>query len=107
MLSVTDSRCEVVRPALGLSGLFGQVDGPVRLLDAGIQLAQLSGDVVGLSADGRHDSLDDVSGLKVPIAYIHGEHNRMFLPESTEETYDLLPTPADGTRIVCGALVRY
>lgn len=43
-----------------------------------------------VSADGRHDYLDDVSGLKVPIAYIHGEHNRMFLPASTEETYDLL-----------------
>ncbi len=44
----------------------------------------------GVSADGTEDYLDDLDGLKLPIAFIHGEHNRMFLPRGTRETFDLL-----------------
>ncbi|MGC3994189.1 MAG: hypothetical protein QM779_08805 [Propionicimonas sp.] len=43
-----------------------------------------------VSADGTHDYLDDVSGLKLPLAFIHGEHNRMFLPAGTRETFEML-----------------
>lgn len=43
-----------------------------------------------VSADGSHDYLDDVDGLKLPIAFIHGEHNRMFLPRGTRETFEFL-----------------
>lgn len=43
-----------------------------------------------VSADGKHDYLADVEGLKLPIAFIHGEHNRMFLPEGTRQTVEYL-----------------
>lgn len=43
-----------------------------------------------ISWDGDHDYLDDVSGLQIPIAFIHGEHNRLFLPEGSELTYEFL-----------------
>ncbi|MDQ7993307.1 MAG: hypothetical protein AAGC63_09225, partial [Propionicimonas sp.] len=43
-----------------------------------------------VSADGSHDYLADVSGLKLPIAFIHGEHNRMFLPAGTRQTVEYL-----------------
>ena len=43
-----------------------------------------------VSADGDHDYLDDVSGLRVPIAFLHGADNRLFLPEGSEITYDVL-----------------
>lgn len=45
-----------------------------------------------VSADESHDYLDDVSGLALPIAFIHGENNRMFLPEGTKETFEFLST---------------
>jgi hypothetical protein len=40
--------------------------------------------------DGEHDYLDDVSGLRVPIAFLHGADNRLFVPEGSEITYDVL-----------------
>jgi pimeloyl-ACP methyl ester carboxylesterase len=43
-----------------------------------------------ISWDGDHDYLDDVEGLRVPIAFIHGEHNRLFVPEGSELTYEFL-----------------
>lgn len=43
-----------------------------------------------VSMDGAHDYLDDVSGLRVPIAFVHGEHNRLFVPEGSAITYRVL-----------------
>lgn len=43
-----------------------------------------------VSMDGEHDYLDDVSGLRVPIAFVHGEANRLFLPEGSRITYEHL-----------------
>jgi hypothetical protein len=43
-----------------------------------------------VSADGRHDYLDDVAGLKLPIAFVHGELNRLFIPQGTRETFEFL-----------------
>lgn len=40
-----------------------------------------------VSMDGGHDYLDDVSGLRVPIAFVHGEHNRLFVPQGSAITY--------------------
>ena len=43
-----------------------------------------------VSMDGDHDYLDDVGNLGLPIAFIHGEHNRLFLPEGSALTYEFL-----------------
>lgn len=43
-----------------------------------------------VSMDGDFDYLDDVEGLRVPIAFIHGEHNRLFIPEGSRLTYEFL-----------------
>ena len=56
----------------------------------GLMLRELDADIVGVQELWHADALAEVlrrNGL--------------------EETYDLLATPADGTRIVCGALGRY
>src|SRR5262249_28563583 len=34
--------------------------------------------------------LRNLQRLALPITYIHGEHNRCFLPESTQATFDAL-----------------
>lgn len=43
-----------------------------------------------VSYDGDHDYLEDATGLAVPIAFLHGEENRLFLPEGSELTYEFL-----------------
>lgn len=43
-----------------------------------------------VSYDGDHDYLDGAANMRVPIAFIHGEHNRLFLPEGSELTYEWL-----------------
>ena len=43
-----------------------------------------------VSMDGDHDYLEDVGNLRLPIAFIHGERNRLFLPEGSAITYELL-----------------
>jgi len=43
-----------------------------------------------VSWDGDHDYLDDVEGLRVPIDFLHGENNRLFLPEGSLLTYEFL-----------------
>ncbi|MNL59272.1 hypothetical protein D3C87_1829850 [compost metagenome] len=43
-----------------------------------------------VSMDGDHDYLDDVSGLRLPITFLHGADNRLFLPEGSQITYDVL-----------------
>lgn len=43
-----------------------------------------------VSFDGDHDYLDGSEGMKLPIAFIHGENNRLFLPEGSLLTYEYL-----------------
>ncbi|WP_137843566.1 alpha/beta fold hydrolase [Microbacterium sp. 2FI] len=43
-----------------------------------------------VSMDGEHDYLDGTDGLRVPIAFLHGENNRLFLPEGSALTYEFL-----------------
>ena len=43
-----------------------------------------------VSFDGDHDYLDGAAEMRVPIDFIHGEHNRLFLPEGSELTYEWL-----------------
>ncbi|WP_344062627.1 alpha/beta fold hydrolase [Microbacterium pumilum] len=43
-----------------------------------------------VSWDDDHDYLDDVARLRLPISFIHGEHNRLFLPEGSALTYEFL-----------------
>ena len=43
-----------------------------------------------VSMDGEHEYLDDVGNLRLPITFIHGERNRIFVPEGTALTYELL-----------------
>jgi pimeloyl-ACP methyl ester carboxylesterase len=43
-----------------------------------------------VSADGAHDYLEGTEGLRLPIAFIHGEKNRLFVPEGSELTYEFL-----------------
>ena len=41
-------------------------------------------------ADGEDAYLPHAARLKLPIAFLHGEHNRLFLPEGSEATYNWL-----------------
>jgi len=43
-----------------------------------------------VSADGEDVYVPAVDRLRIPIAFIHGEHNRLFLPEGSELTYEHL-----------------
>jgi choline dehydrogenase-like flavoprotein len=43
-----------------------------------------------VDAQGEETYLSNLDRLALPITFLHGEHNRMFLPESTQETYRLL-----------------
>jgi cholesterol oxidase len=43
-----------------------------------------------LDRDGHDVYWSNIDRYKIPISFIHGEHNRMFLPRSTERTYDAL-----------------
>lgn len=43
-----------------------------------------------IAADGDDAYLPHTERFKLPIAFIHGEHNRLFLPEGSQLTYDYL-----------------
>ncbi|QIG40677.1 alpha/beta hydrolase [Microbacterium sp. 4R-513] len=43
-----------------------------------------------VSYDGDHDYLDGAANMRVPVAFLHGEHNRLFLPEGSRLTYEWL-----------------
>jgi cholesterol oxidase len=43
-----------------------------------------------VDAHGGDAYLSDLDRYKIPLTFLHGEHNRMFLPRSTERTYDML-----------------
>ncbi|WP_344736214.1 alpha/beta hydrolase [Microbacterium awajiense] len=48
-----------------------------------------------VSADGEHSYVADASRMTTPIAFIHGEHNRLFLPEGSRLTYEWLRESSD------------
>jgi cholesterol oxidase len=66
---------------------------------------------------GRHRQIVDFEGkdvylphldrLNLPIAFIHGEENRCFLPESTKRTYDLLCSRFDRKQYVRHVIPGY
>lgn len=43
-----------------------------------------------VNAEGAEDYLPHVDRLRLPIAFLHGEKNRLFLPAGSEATYELL-----------------
>ncbi|MEZ3160269.1 alpha/beta fold hydrolase [Microbacterium sp. BWT-B31] len=43
-----------------------------------------------VSYDGDHDYLDGADNMRVPIAFLHGVENRLFLPEGSALTYEWL-----------------
>jgi choline dehydrogenase-like flavoprotein len=43
-----------------------------------------------VDADGRDTYLPNLNRLRMPITFIHGERNNLFLPEGSRKTYDLL-----------------
>ena len=54
------------------------------------QISQILRDDHAKSDDGAYDYLDGTAGLGIPIAFIHGERNRLFLPEGSALTYEFL-----------------
>jgi cholesterol oxidase len=54
----------------------------------GLGLMTRQGHVV--AADGADIYVNHLDRMAIPIAFIHGEQNECFLPESTKKTYDLL-----------------
>jgi pimeloyl-ACP methyl ester carboxylesterase len=54
------------------------------------QISQILRDGHAKSDDGSYAYLDGTAGLGIPISFIHGERNRLFLPEGSELTYDFL-----------------
>lgn len=76
---LNDATHEALHEAFGVSNLrtFQQITQAVR-----------HGHVV--TADGDDAYLPAASRLKLPLAFIHGEHNRLFLPEGSELTYEHL-----------------
>jgi pimeloyl-ACP methyl ester carboxylesterase len=54
------------------------------------QISQILRDDHAKSDDGEYDYLDGTAGLGIPIAFIHGEDNRLFLPEGSALTYEFL-----------------
>ena len=43
-----------------------------------------------ISADGREAYLPEASRLRIPIAFVHGENNQLFLPKGSETTFRFL-----------------
>ena len=44
----------------------------------------------GFAADGADVYLPATDNLRVPLMFLHGEHNRLFKPEGSQLTYDHL-----------------
>lgn len=53
-------------------------------------ISQMLRDGHACSDDGSYDYLTGAAGLGIPICFIHGERNRLFLPEGSRLTYDFL-----------------
>ncbi len=73
-----------------------------------ITLALREGHVV--AADGADVYLPATDNLRLPISFLHGENNRLFMPEGSQLTYDYL-TEANGpdlyTRTVVPGLLAH
>lgn len=76
---LNDATHEHMHEAFGVSNLktFRQITQAIR-----------KGHVV--SADGDDVYLPNAQRLKLPIAFLHGEHNRLFKPEGSALTYEFL-----------------
>ncbi len=68
----------------GIHELFG-----VTSLSAFTQLARMVRQGHAVKTDGS-SYLHDLDRLAIPITYLHGEHNRCFLPSGTLNTFDML-----------------
>ena len=53
-------------------------------------LSQMIREGHAVGAGGEEAYLPHLDRLAIPITFVHGEHNRMFIPRSTELTYDAL-----------------
>jgi cholesterol oxidase len=76
---INDATHEHLHEAFGVTNLttFKQITRAIR-----------KGHIV--TADGDDVYLPATDRLKLPIAFLHGEHNRLFLPEGSELTYEHL-----------------
>jgi choline dehydrogenase-like flavoprotein len=76
---LNDATHEFIHEAFGVSNLttFKQITQAIR-----------AGHVV--SAEGEDVYLPNVEGLKLPIAFLHGDKNRLFLPEGSLRTFEYL-----------------
>jgi hypothetical protein len=76
---MNDATHEHLHEAFGVSNLttFKQITQAIR-----------KGHVV--SADGEDVYMPNAHRLKIPIAFLHGEQNRLFLPEGSKLTYEFL-----------------
>ena len=54
------------------------------------QLSRLLNTGHAVSADGREIYLPEAERLRIPIAFLHGENNRLFLPQGSENTFRFL-----------------
>jgi cholesterol oxidase len=54
------------------------------------QLASMAGAERLIAADGSDAYLPHLDRLQLPITFLHGAHNLVWVPESTERTYDVL-----------------
>jgi cholesterol oxidase len=68
-----------------LDELFGIHD-----IELFIQLASIVREGHIVDAQGGNVYLQNLDGMKLPIAFIHGAENRCYLPVSTEMTFDML-----------------
>ena len=54
------------------------------------QLGRLLNTGHAVSAEGREIYLPEAARLRIPIAFLHGENNRLFLPRGSQNTFDML-----------------
>ena len=70
---------------VNLHELFGAAN-----LEMMEQLAHMAGAERLISVDGADLYLPHLERLQLPITFLHGAHNLVWVPESTQRTYDLL-----------------
>jgi choline dehydrogenase-like flavoprotein len=76
---LNDATHEAIHEAFGVANLstFKQITQALR-----------AGHIV--DAEGKEAYLGNVDGLRIPIAFIHGAKNRLFLPEGSKATFEFL-----------------
>jgi choline dehydrogenase-like flavoprotein len=90
---LNDATHEALHEAFGVANLstLKQISAAIRNGHA----VTAQGEDVYLNAD----------GLKLPIAFIHGEYNRLFLPEGSQKTYEYL-CQQNGTELYSRHVIR-